>query len=98
MALYFFLMSGSLWWVILTVTLFLSAGLKWGQEAIDGKAHIFHSIAWTVPSIQTIVALVMKKVEGKKVARIIISGKVASIINHVPIWHIPVRHLQKGKL
>jgi hypothetical protein len=64
MALYFFLMAGSLWWVMLTVSWFLEAGLKWGQEAIDAKSQIFHTIAWTVPSLMTIVVLVLKKVEG----------------------------------
>ncbi len=64
MALYFFLMAGSIWWVMLTVTWFLSAGLKWGQEAIDVKSQVFHTIAWTLPSIMTIVVLIMKKVEG----------------------------------
>ena len=65
MCLYFFLMAGSLWWVMLTVAWFLSAGLKWGQEAIDVKSQLFHTIAWTVPAIQTIVVLVLKKVEGE---------------------------------
>ena len=65
MGLYFFLMAGSLWWVILTVSWFLSAGLKWGQEAIDVKSQIFHTVAWMVPSILTILILVLKKVEGE---------------------------------
>ena len=65
MGFYFFLMAGSLWWVMLTVTWFLSAGLNWGQEAIDVKSQFFHTIAWMVPSGQTILMLVLKKVEGK---------------------------------
>lgn len=65
MFLYFFLMAGSLWWVILTITWFLSAGLKWGQEAIDAKSQFFHGVAWSIPAIQTVVALIMKKVEGE---------------------------------
>ena len=31
---YFFGMASSIWWVILSFTWFLAAGLKWGQEAI----------------------------------------------------------------
>jgi frizzled protein 1/7 len=64
MALYFFLLAGSIWWVMLTVTWFLSAGLKWGTEAIEAKSQVFHTVAWTLPSIMTVVMLIMKKVEG----------------------------------
>ena len=32
---YFFSMSSSVWWVILTFTWFLSAGLKWATESIS---------------------------------------------------------------
>ena len=65
MCLYFFLMAGSLWWVMLSLAWFLSAALKWGKEAISARSQIFHTVAWTVPSIQTIIMLVLKKVEGK---------------------------------
>ena len=34
------------------------------QESIDAKSQWFHTVAWTVPSILTIVVLIMKKVEG----------------------------------
>ncbi len=66
MALYFFLMAGSLWWVMLTVAWFLSAGLKWGQEAIDAKSQYFHITAWVLPSLQTAAAIILKKVEGER--------------------------------
>jgi len=64
MVLYFFLTAGAIWWLLLTVTWFLSTGLAWGQESIDAKSQWFHTVAWTVPSILTIVVLIMKKVEG----------------------------------
>jgi frizzled protein 1/7 len=64
MIIYFFLMAGSLWWVMLTVCWFLSASLKWGQEAIDSQSQWFHCIAWGVPAIITIVVQVIRKVEG----------------------------------
>lgn len=62
--LYFFFIAGSLWWVILTITWFLSAALKWGQEAIDVKSQFFHTVAWTIPSILTSAMLITKNVEG----------------------------------
>jgi len=64
MVLYFFGMAGSIWWVVLTVTWFLSAGLKWGTEAIDVQSQWFHFLAWALPAIKTVAVLIMKKVEG----------------------------------
>ena len=64
MIFYFFLMSGSLWWCMLAITWFLSAGLQWGQEAIDGKATYLHSFVWGLASVQTAVVLTLRKVEG----------------------------------
>ena len=61
--LYFFGMASALWWVILSMTWFLSAALKWGHEAIEKYSSIFHALAWTVPTIQTIVALVTRKAD-----------------------------------
>ncbi len=64
MTLYFFTMSSAIWWVILTLTWFLAAGLKWGHEAIESNSHYFHLLAWAVPAIKTITVLAMNKVEG----------------------------------
>merc|ERR1711976_563654 len=64
MLLYFFVTAGSIWWVVLTVAWFLSAGLKWGQESIDVIASYFHAVVWTLASLQTIVVLILKKIEG----------------------------------
>ncbi|XP_031571042.1 frizzled-9-like [Actinia tenebrosa] len=62
--LYYFGMASALWWVVLTLAWFLAAGRKWGQEAIERKATYFHVIAWTIPAIQTILALIMRKVDS----------------------------------
>jgi len=64
MTIYFFLMAGSLWWVVLTVCWFLSASLKWGQEAIDSQSQWFHCVAWGVPAIITVIVQIIRKVEG----------------------------------
>ncbi|XP_046908626.2 frizzled-7-B [Dermatophagoides farinae] len=64
MTLYFFLISNSIWWIILTISWFLSACLQWGNEAIESNAHYFHLFSWTIPAIMTIFVLAMNKVEG----------------------------------
>lgn len=64
MIIYFFGMASSVWWVVLTLTWFLAAGLKWGHEAIEANSQYFHLAAWAVPAIKTITILAMGKVEG----------------------------------
>ena len=64
MILYFFIMAGAGWWTALTVAWFLSAGLKWSMEAIDVYASYFHGLVWALASIQTIIVLILKKIEG----------------------------------
>lgn len=65
MVVYFFSMASSIWWVILTLTWFLAAGLKWGHEAIEANSQYFHLAAWAVPAIKTISILAMGKVDGR---------------------------------
>ncbi|KAK3098372.1 hypothetical protein FSP39_018902 [Pinctada imbricata] len=62
--LYFFGMAAQLWWVILTVTWFLAAGMKWGQEAIEALSSYFHLAAWAIPAIKTIIILTLRRVDG----------------------------------
>ena len=68
MLLYFFMTAGSIWWVVLTLAWFLSAGLKWGQESIDAIASYFHAVVWTLASLQTILVLILKKIEGNRLS------------------------------
>jgi len=74
MMLYFFSMASWLWWVVLTVTWFLSAGMKWGNEAIERNAHYFHLVAWTIPAIKTIVLLAFGQIDGDPLAGVCIAG------------------------
>ncbi|GBN27876.1 Frizzled-5 [Araneus ventricosus] len=67
---YFFGMASSLWWVILTLTWLLAAGLKWGNEAIAGYSQYFHLAAWLVPTGKSIAVLAMGAVDGDPVAGI----------------------------
>ncbi|XP_055732675.1 frizzled-1-like [Salvelinus fontinalis] len=63
MMLYFFSMASSIWWVILTLTWFLSAGMKWGHEAIEANSQYFHLAAWAVPAIKTVTILAVGQVD-----------------------------------
>nr|XP_039262264.1 frizzled-4-like [Styela clava] len=62
--LYFFGMASSLWWVILTMTWFLAAGMKWSHEAIEMHSSYYHLVAWSIPAVKTIIILVMRQVDG----------------------------------
>lgn len=72
--LYFFGMASSLWWVILTVTWFLAAGRKWGQEAIEALSSYFHLAAWAIPAIKTIIILTMRRVDGDELTGLCFVG------------------------
>jgi len=72
--LYFFGTASALWWVVLTLTWFLSAGLKWGHEAIQLHSTFFHLAAWAVPAIKTIIILVMRDVDADELTGICFVG------------------------
>lgn len=65
---YFFGMASSVWWVILSFTWFLAAGLKWGNEAISSYSQYFHLAAWLAPTAQTLWALLAGGVAGDPIA------------------------------
>uniref|UniRef100_A0A8C4QUL4 Frizzled-4 n=1 Tax=Eptatretus burgeri TaxID=7764 RepID=A0A8C4QUL4_EPTBU len=65
--LYYFGMASSIWWVILTLTWFLSAGLKWGHEAIEQHSSYFHIAAWAIPALKTIIILIMRQVDAEEI-------------------------------
>ncbi|XP_051938656.1 frizzled-5 [Hippocampus zosterae] len=71
---YFFGMASSIWWVVLSFTWFLAAGMKWGSEAIAGYCHYFHLAAWLVPSVKTVLVLALSAVDGDPVAGICYVG------------------------
>lgn len=74
MIIYFFLMAASIWWVILTLTWFLAAGLKWGHEAIEASSQYFHAAAWAIPAAKTIAILAMNRVDGDALSGICFVG------------------------
>ncbi|XP_072236446.1 frizzled-3-like isoform X1 [Leuresthes tenuis] len=74
MVLYFFTMAGSMWWVILTITWFLAAVPKWGSEAIEKKALLFHALAWGLPGALTVTLLALNKIEGDGISGVCFIG------------------------
>lgn len=72
--LYFFGTASALWWVVLTLTWFLAAGLKWGHEAIQLHSTFFHAAAWALPAIKTITILVMRDVDADELVGICYVG------------------------
>ena len=74
MLLYFFSMASSIWWVILTLTWFLAAGMKWGHEPIEANSQYFHLAAWAVPAIKTIAILAMGQVDGDILSGVCFTG------------------------
>ncbi|XP_069504129.1 frizzled-8 [Ambystoma mexicanum] len=71
---YFFGMASSIWWVILSLTWFLAAGMKWGNEAIASYSQYFHLAAWLLPSVKSIAVLALSSVDGDPVAGICYVG------------------------
>jgi Frizzled/Smoothened family membrane region len=72
---YFFSASSSVWWVILTVSFYLSAGCKWSREAIESRAATyFHVVAWSVPAIATVTALALRRVETDELTGMCLVG------------------------
>ncbi|XP_021435375.2 frizzled-5-like [Oncorhynchus mykiss] len=71
---YFFSMASSIWWVVLSLTWFLAAGMKWGNEAIAGYSQYFHLAAWLIPSVKSIAVLALSSVDGDPVVGICYVG------------------------
>lgn len=76
MMLYFFSMASSIWWVILSLTWFLAAGMKWGHEAIEANSQYFHLAAWAVPAVKTITILAMGQIDGDLLSGVCFVGVV----------------------
>jgi len=71
---YFFSMASSMWWIVLTLTWFLAAGLKWAGESISSYSLWYHLVVWGIPLIKTTLLLALSAVEGENVAGICTAG------------------------
>lgn len=63
--LYYFGMSASLWWIILTFTWFLSAKFQWGSEPLSNYSLYFHLIAWLLPGIKSFIIVASGYVDSE---------------------------------
>lgn len=61
---YYFGMASSVWWVIISLTWFLAAGLKWSTESIAKYSTYYHLLAWLLPFLKTIAILVLSLVDA----------------------------------
>ena len=66
--LYFFGMASATWWVGLAVAWYLASARRWGREAIQACAGYFHLVAWTLPAVQTIIAMALRRVDGDELS------------------------------
>ncbi|XP_061571769.1 frizzled-7-like [Cololabis saira] len=72
--LYFFGSAGSLWWLVLGLSWFLSAGRRWGSESIQAVSGYFHLAAWAAPALQTAGVMAAGRVEGDPLAGVCYVG------------------------
>ncbi|GIY21345.1 frizzled-4 [Caerostris darwini] len=72
--LYFFGMASFIWWVILTLNWFLTAGLGWNSEYLEGFGSYFHVVAWLLPALKTIAILVLQVVDADELTGICYVG------------------------
>ena len=71
---YYFQMASALWWVVLTLTWFLAAALKWGEEAVERLWLLYHIVSWSVPAMQVILVLALRLVDGDQLAGLCYTG------------------------
>ncbi len=76
---YFFQMASAVWWVILTLTWFLAAALKWGEEAVEKMWILYHVLSWGLPSIQVILVLALRLVDGDQLSGLCYVGNTDNI-------------------
>ena len=76
---YFFQMASAVWWVILTLTWFLAAALKWGEEAVEKMWVLYHVLSWGLPAIQVILVLALRLVDGDQLSGLCYVGNANNI-------------------
>ncbi len=77
--LYFFQMASGIWWIVLTLTWFLAAALKWGEEAVEKLWLVYHTIAWGIPALQIILVLALRFVDGDQLSGLCYAGNANGI-------------------
>ncbi|XP_074595333.1 frizzled-5-like [Brevipalpus obovatus] len=54
---FYFSNAASIWWVVMTITWFLSTGLQWGSEPLSKYSLYFHLASWMIPGVESFIAL-----------------------------------------
>lgn len=76
--LFYFGSATFIWWVNLTIAWYLSVSLNWSPEAIERKSSYFHSVAWLIPAIQTLIILIIRAVDSDELTGICFVGNHSS--------------------
>lgn len=76
---YFFTMASSVWWIILCITWYLAAGLKWSNEAITGYSLYYHLIALAIPTIKSLIIFGMMALDGDSFTGICYVGNLSNV-------------------
>lgn len=64
MTMYFFQLSAVLWWLMMTISWYMMAKLKWAPEGVNCVARYFHFTTWTLSALLTIYLSVLGDIEG----------------------------------
>ena len=75
---YYFGMASSVWWVIISFTWFLAAGLKWSTEAIAKYKFYFHMLAWLLPFVKTVAILTLSYIDADPLSGICYVGNLST--------------------
>ena len=62
--LFYSMMAAFMWWLVLTLSWFLSASFKWTNEAISQFALFYHTAAWILPLVVTVSLLAARVVSA----------------------------------
>ena len=71
---YYFGMASMIWWVILTLTWYLAAGLKWGHEAIESQSAYFHLASWGIPACLSAALISKRSIDGDYLTGVCYAG------------------------
>jgi frizzled protein 5/8 len=75
---YYFGMASSAWWVIISFTWFLAAGLKWSTEAIAKYKFYFHMLAWLLPFVKTVAILTLSHIDAEPLSGMCYVGNLST--------------------
>uniref|UniRef100_A0AC34RT26 Uncharacterized protein n=1 Tax=Panagrolaimus sp. JU765 TaxID=591449 RepID=A0AC34RT26_9BILA len=71
---YFFGMSASTWWIILSLSWVLAAVPNWSTEWISRYSTYFHLFSWLLPGIKTCLIISFKAIDGDQLSGICYVG------------------------